>query len=81
VEAKRGVTVDAGTGTLRLTGQDVAISAKQGVKLDGGAGAVAVSTTAGVDIAGTTVSVSGSASTEVKGGASCSISAAMVRIN
>jgi phage protein D len=81
VEATKGVTVDAGTGTLKLTGQDVDISAKSGVKLDGGAGAVAVNTSAGVDIKGTTVSVNGSASTEVKGGGTCSISAAMVRIN
>jgi uncharacterized protein involved in type VI secretion and phage assembly len=81
VEAKRGVTVDAGTGTLKLTGQDVAISAKSGVKLDGGAGAVAVSTNAGVTVTGTTVSVNGSASTEVKSGATVSVSAPMVRIN
>ena len=81
IEAEKGVTVDAGTGTLRLTGQDVAISAKSGVKVDGGAGAVAVSTRAGVDIAGTTVSVNGTGSTEVKSGGTCSVSAPMVRIN
>lgn len=81
VAAKRGVTVDAGSGTLTLTGQDVAISARSGVTLDGGTGDVAVSTATGVTVAGATVSVNGSASTEVKGGASCAISAAVVRIN
>jgi uncharacterized protein involved in type VI secretion and phage assembly len=81
VEARNGVTVDAGTGSLRLTGQDVSIAAKTGVKLDGGGGEVKVSSNTGVKIQGTTVSVNGSASTEVKGGASCSIQGAIVRIN
>ncbi len=81
VEARNGVTVDAGTGSLRLTGQDVSIEAKTGVKVDGGGGEVKVSSKTGVDIQGTTVKVNGSASTEVKGGATCSIQAAIVRIN
>jgi uncharacterized protein involved in type VI secretion and phage assembly len=81
VEAKKGVTVDSGTGTLTLTGQDVKISAKSGVKVDGGTGDVDVSSGTGVKLTGTTVSVNGSASTEVKGGATCSISAGIVRIN
>ncbi len=66
VEARNGVTVDAGTGSLRLAGQDVIIAAKTGVKLDGGGGEVKVSSNTGVNI---------------KGGASCSIQAAIVRIN
>ena len=81
VTAQKGVTVDAGTGTLKLTGQDVAISAKSGVKVDGGAGAVAVSTNAGVDITGLTVSVNGTSGTEVKSAATVSVSAPMVRLN
>ncbi len=81
VEARNGVTVDAGTGSLRLVGQDVIIAAKTGVKLDGGGGEVKVSSNTGVRIQGSTVSVTGSASTEVKGGATCSIQAAIVRIN
>ena len=81
VEAKNGVTVDSGTGTLNLTGKDVKISAKSGVKVDGGTGDVDVSSGTGVKLTGTTVSVNGSASTEVKGGATCSISAGIVRIN
>lgn len=64
IEAKQGITVDAGTGALTLTGQSVEITAKTAVKVDGA-----------------TVSVSSKASTEVKGGATCSISAPMVKIN
>ena len=81
IKARDGVTVDAGTGSLKLTGQDIALSAKTGVKIDGGGGDVKVGSGVAVKIEGTTVSVNGSASTEVKGGASCSISAALVRIN
>lgn len=81
VEARNGVTVDAGTGSLRLAGQDVTIAAKTGVKMDGGGGEVKVSSNTGVNIQGTTVKVNGTASTEVKGGATCSIQAAIVRIN
>lgn len=81
IEAKAGVTVDAGTGTLTLTGQDVKITAKSGVTVDGGAGNVDVSSSTGVKVSGTTVSVNGTASTELKGGATLSVSAAMVRIN
>ena len=40
-----------------------------------------VSSSTGVSIQGTAVKVNGSASTEVKGGATCSIQAAIVRIN
>jgi uncharacterized protein involved in type VI secretion and phage assembly len=64
VAARNGVTVDAGTGSLRLAGQDITIAAKTGVKIQG-----------------TTVSVHGSASTEVNGGATCTIKANLVRIN
>jgi hypothetical protein len=42
---------------------------------------VKVSSNTGVNIQGTTVKVNGTASTEVKGGATCSIQAAIVRIN
>ena len=51
------------------------------MKVDGGTGAVAMSTNAGVNITGTTVSVNGSGSTEVKSGGVCSVSAPMVKIN
>jgi phage protein D/phage baseplate assembly protein gpV len=37
IEGSRGVTVDAGTGPLALSGGDVKITAKTGVTIDGGA--------------------------------------------
>jgi uncharacterized protein involved in type VI secretion and phage assembly len=81
IEAPRGVTVDAGTGSLKLTGQDIEITAKTGVKMDGGAGEVKVSSNTSVSVEGARVSVNGSATTEVKGGAMCNIQAAIVKIN
>ncbi|MGH3823469.1 MAG: VgrG-related protein [Pseudonocardiaceae bacterium] len=81
IEARNGVTVDAGTGSLRLAGKDITIAAKTGVKMDGGGGEVKVSSNTKVSVQGATVSLNGSANTEVKGGASCSIQAAIVRIN
>jgi phage protein D len=81
VEGARGVTVDAGTGSLKLTGNDITLSARTGVKVDGGGGEVRVSSTSGVAVRGATVKVDGTASTEITGGASCSLRAAMVRIN
>ncbi|MGH3871858.1 MAG: VgrG-related protein [Pseudonocardiaceae bacterium] len=81
IEAPQGVTVDAGTGSLKLTGQDVSIEAKAGVKMDGGAGEVKVSSSTKVSVEGAMVSVNGSATTEVKGGAMCNIQAAIVKIN
>lgn len=81
IEARQGVTVDAGTGTLTLSGNDITLSAKAGVKIDGGAGDVKVASAAGVDIQGTKVALNGSATTEVKAGATCSVQAALVRIN
>ncbi|MBW5485616.1 VgrG-related protein [Streptomyces bambusae] len=81
VTARSGITMDAGTGTLELTGQSVRISAQAGVEVDGGAGALTLGTNGQVDVKGTTVAVEGRASTELKGGASLSVSAALVRIN
>ncbi|MGH3825817.1 MAG: VgrG-related protein, partial [Pseudonocardiaceae bacterium] len=81
IKARNGVAVDAGTGSLQLTGQDVTIAAKTGVKVDGGGGEVKVSSNTKVSVEGTMVSVNGSATTEVKGGAMCTIQAAIVKIN
>ncbi|MFJ5548494.1 VgrG-related protein [Streptomyces sp. NPDC093225] len=81
VKAESGISVDAGTGKLELTGQSVSVTAKTGVEVDGGSGALNLKTSGQVDVKGATVGVNGQASTEIKGGASCSISAALVRIN
>ncbi len=81
VKADSGISMDAGTGKLELSGQSVQVKAQTGVEVNGGAGAVTLETSGQVDVKGTTVGVNGQASTEIKGGASCSISAALVRIN
>ncbi|MGW0702247.1 VgrG-related protein [Streptomyces sp. NPDC002867] len=81
VRAEQGISMDAGTGKLELAGQSVQVKAQAGVDVDGGAGAVRLQTNGQVEVKGTTVGVDGKASTEIKGGASCSISAALVRIN
>ncbi|MFI8106561.1 VgrG-related protein [Streptomyces sp. NPDC086023] len=81
VKADQGISVDAGTGKLELSGQSVSVTARTGVEVDGGAGALNLRTNGQVDVKGTTVGVNGQAGTEIKGGASCSISAALVRIN
>ncbi|WP_418959683.1 VgrG-related protein [Streptomyces tritici] len=81
VKADSGITLDAGTGKLELSGQSVQVTAQTGVEVDGGAGALKFQTNGQVNVKGTTVGVDGQASTEIKGGASCSISAALVRIN
>jgi hypothetical protein len=81
VTAEQGISMDAGTGKLELSGQSVQVKARTGVDVDGGAGAVMLQTNGQVEVKGTTVGVDGKASTEIKGGASCSISAALVRIN
>lgn len=81
VEATNGVTVDAGTGDLTMTGRAISLTAKQGVSVDAGGGTLGLVSKTTVDVHGTQVSVRGDAQTEIKGGASCAISAALVRIN
>ncbi|MEV6955713.1 VgrG-related protein [Streptomyces sp. NPDC051183] len=81
VKAEQGIAMDAGSGRLELKGQSVQITAQTGAEVDAGAGALKLQTNGQVDVKGTTVAVNGQASTELKGGASLSISAALVRIN
>lgn len=81
IKARNGVAVDAGTGSLQLTGQDVTIAAKTGVKVDGGGGEVQVSSKTAVSVQATKVSLNGTATTEVKAGAMCTVQAALVKIN
>ncbi len=81
VEGSRGVVVDAKASTLDLRGGDIKISAKTGITMDGGGGAVKVTAGGELSLSGTLAKLAGSAQTEVKGGALCSVSAALVRIN
>lgn len=81
VEGSKGVVVDANGSTLELKGGDIKLSAKTGVTIDGGGGAVKVTAGGELSLSGTMAKLAGSAQTEVKGGALCSVSAALVRIN
>jgi phage protein D len=81
VEAKQGVTVDAATSTVELKGGDIKLTGKNGVTIDGGSGAVTVTAGSDLSLTGLTAKIEGSTQTEVKGGATCSISAGLVRIN
>ncbi len=81
VEAGKGVTVDAASSTVELKGGDIKLTGKNGVTIDGGAGAVKVTAGSDLSLTGVAAKLEGSAQTEVKGGATCSISAGLVRIN
>ena len=81
VEAREGVTIDAATKTVELKGGEIKLTGKNGVTIDGGAGAVKVTTGSDLSLTGVAAKLEGSAQTEVKGGATCSISAGLVRIN
>jgi uncharacterized protein (DUF2345 family) len=81
VEGTKGVIVDAGTGKLELKGKEITLTATAGVTVDGGGGAVKV--TAGTELAlkGAMAKLEGSAQAELKAGAMCTISGALVKIN
>jgi uncharacterized protein involved in type VI secretion and phage assembly len=81
VEGSQGVTIDASSAAMELKGGSIALKATNGVTVDGGGGAVSVKSGAALSLTGTTAKLEGSASTEVKGGAMCSVSAALVKIN
>jgi hypothetical protein len=81
VEAKQGVTVDAATSTVELKGGDIKLTGQNGVTIDGGSGAVKVTAGSDLSLTGMSAKLEGTAQTEVKGGASCAISAGLVRIN
>jgi len=89
VEAKDGVDIDAGSGGVKITGgQRIELSAKTGISLDAGGGDVAIKGV-NVDLKGSAqatlsaakVGVTGQASTEINGGASLALQAALVKIN
>jgi phage protein D len=81
IEGPKGIVVDAGTGKLELKGKEISLTATTGVTVDGGGGAVKV--TAGTELAlkGTMAKLEGSAQAELKAGAMCTISGALVKIN
>ncbi|MGW6281604.1 VgrG-related protein [Kribbella sp. NPDC055071] len=89
VDAKDGVAIDAGRGGVKITGgQKIELTAKTGISLDGGAGDIKVKGmnvdlqgSGQATLSGATVGVKGQAATEITGGAMCSISAQLVKIN
>lgn len=81
IAGTQGVRVDASSADLDLSAGRISLTATNGVTVDGGAGKVAVSTGGQLELSGATAKLEGSATTEVKGGAQCSLTAALVRIN
>jgi len=81
VEAKQGVTVDAASSTVELKGGNIKLTGQNGVTIDGGGGAVKVTAGSELSLTGLSAKLEGSTQAEVKGGATCSISAGLVRIN
>lgn len=80
ITAKNGVTVDAGTGPLELSGQQVSVKSKGDLGIEG-TGQVSVKGTAGASLEGATVKVSGQGSAEVTASGSVTVRGGMVRIN
>jgi phage protein D/phage baseplate assembly protein gpV len=81
VEGSQGVTIDGSSASVELKGGDIKLSGTNGVTIDGGGGAVKVTAGSELSLTGLTAKLEGSAQTEVKGGATCAISAGLVRIN
>ncbi|MFL4908270.1 VgrG-related protein [Streptomyces sp. MMS24-I2-30] len=81
IKAGSGVALDAGGGTLELTGDSVKLTARTGVQVDGGTGQVKLSTGGAVEVRGNQVAVDGTTRTELRGGSTLTVNAPMVRIN
>lgn len=80
VTAKDGVSIDAGTGPLELSGQKVTVTSKSDVGISG-PGQVSVKGTAGASVEGATVKVAGQGAAEVTAGGSVTVRGGIVRIN
>jgi phage protein D/phage baseplate assembly protein gpV len=81
IEGTQGVTIDSASANMELKGNQIALKATGGITVDGGGGAVDVKAGSQLSLTGVSAKLEGSGTTEVKGGMSCSIQAAMVRIN
>ena len=81
IEGPKGIVVDAGTGKLELKGQEITLTASTGVSVDGGGGAVKVKAGTQLELTGLTAKLEGSTQTELKAGAICMITGALVKIN
>ncbi len=81
IEGSQGITIDSAGANIDLKGNQISLKATSGVTVDGGGGAVDVKAGAALNLTGVSAKLEGSGTTEVKGGAMCSIQAAMVKIN
>ena len=81
IEGKGGIMIDAANSKLELKGSEVSITATSGVKIDGGNGAVNLTSTGEVGLKGTTAKVEGSASAEVKASGILTLQGSLVKIN
>jgi phage protein D/phage baseplate assembly protein gpV len=81
IEGTQGIAIDSASANMELKGNQIKIKATGGVTVDGGSGAVDVKAGGQLSLTGASAKLEGSATTEVKGGTSCSIQAAMVKIN
>jgi len=81
IEGARGIALDAGSGTLELRGARVELAATDGVDVDAGTGSASVSAAGELALTGGTARLEGTARATVRGGQSCDVSAALVRIN
>lgn len=78
--AKNGVSVDAGSGPLELSGQKVTVTSKSDVGIEG-SGQASVKGSSGASLEGATVKVTGQGSTELTASGSVTVRGGMVRIN
>jgi phage protein D/phage baseplate assembly protein gpV len=81
VEGSQGITLDAASASMELKAGQISLQATRGVNVDGGGGAVSVKSGSQLSLSGVQAKLEGSGTTEVKGGALCSVSAALVKIN
>ena len=81
VEGKGGIVIDSASSKLELKGGEVSITATNGVKVDGGSGAVSVLTNGALSLKGTTAKLEGSATTEVKASGVLTVQGSLVKIN
>ncbi|MGK5630587.1 VgrG-related protein [Streptomyces sp. URMC 123] len=76
-----GITLDAGTGEVRLSGGSVTIDGARGVTVDGGPRATVRARTGAVDVNGASVSVRGRTDVSVDGGLLAVLKAKLIRLN
>jgi uncharacterized protein involved in type VI secretion and phage assembly len=81
IEGTQGITLDAKTSDLTMKAGSIKMTATQGVQMDGGSGSVQVKANGSVSVEGISVSVKAQATAELKGGATTTISGALVKIN